>query len=404
MKKTISASLIAVILISSLSVFNDINAQTSPDNLLGQLNTITTAVPFLSISPDARAGGMGDVGVATMPTSSAMHWNISKLAWSEDDMGVSISYTPWLRSLVPDINLAYLSWHKKIQRDQAISASLRYFSLGAIQLTDINGNPIGESNPNEFAIDVGYARILGDEFSGGLSLRYINSNLTNGQSFQGIETKAGQSVAADLSALWRHDVDISGKDGKVQVGANISNIGSKITYTNLGNAKDFIPINLRLGGALIMDLNEYNELTVALDFNKLLVPSPPVYCDTCGTGVSQILFGENPDKSVAEGIFSSFSDAPNGFEEEVQEINIAFGMEYWYDKQFAFRLGYFNEHENKGNRKYLTLGAGLKFNVFGLDFAYLIPTEQRHPLENTLRFTLHFDIAGLQEQNEEILE
>lgn len=396
MRKIFSAIAIAVFIVSSIPV---VKAQT---NLLGQLNTITTAVPFLSISPDARAGGMGDIGVATLPTSNSMHWNISKLAWIEDDMGVSISYTPWLRSLVPDINLAYIAWHKKIQKDQALSASLRYFSLGAIQLTDINGNPLGESNPNEFALDVGYARKLGAEFSGGLALRYINSNLTNGQSFQGIESKAGQSVAADISALWRHKVEVSGKDALVQVGANISNIGSKINYTNLG-VKDFIPINLRLGGALIADLNEYNQLTVSLEFNKLLVPTPPIYT-TDSTSQTIILYGENPDKSVAEGIFSSFSDAPNGFKEELQEINVAFGLEYWYDQQFAFRLGYFNEHENKGNRKYLTLGAGLKFNVFGLDFAYLIPTEQRHPLENTLRFTLHFDIAGLKEQNSEVDE
>ena len=400
MRKIISANIIAVFLVSSISV---VNAQNNT-NLLGQLNTITTAVPFLSISPDARAGGMGDLGVATLPTSNSMHWNISKLAWIEDDMGVSISYTPWLRSLVPDINLAYLAWHKKIQKDQALSATLRYFSLGAIQLTDINGNPLGESNPNEFALDVGYARKLGAEFSGGLALRYVNSNLTNGQSFQGIETKAGQSVAADISALWRHEVEISGKDALLQVGANFSNIGSKINYTNLG-VKDFIPINLRLGGALIADLNDFNQLTLSLEFNKLLVPTPPIYtADTSGSGQAIILYGENPDKSVAEGIFGSFSDAPNGFDEELQEINVAFGLEYWYDQQFAFRLGYFNEHENKGNRKYLTLGAGLKFNVFGLDFAYLIPTEQRHPLENTLRFTLHFDIAGLQEQNSDVLE
>lgn len=375
-------------------------AQVDQSNLLGQINTITTAVPFLIISPDARAGGMGDVGVSSSPDANAIHWNPSKLAFVDKKMGFSISYTPWLRKLVPDINLAYVSFYNKLKGDQTLGASLRYFSLGNITFTDNTGAELGQFNPAEFAFDIAYARKLSENFSGGIALRYINSNLTGGFQVENNATKAGNSVAADISAYYQTEMEVSKKDAIFAVGVNISNIGTKISYTETG-VKDFIPINLRLGPSLTLKLNEYNDLAFMIDFNKLLVPTPPIYNpDSVINGEQQILFGKNPDVSVASGIFNSFSDAPDGGKEELREINIGAGLEYWYDKQFAFRAGYFYEHETKGNRKYFTLGAGLKYNVFGLDFAYLIPTDQRNPLENTLRFSLVFDFDNLKKADD----
>lgn len=387
-----------------LSLFILPGASSAQDNtnLLGQINTITTAVPFLVISPDARAGGMGDAGVASSADANSIHWNASKLAFVDKKMGFAISYTPWLRKLVPDINLAYVSFYNKLKGDQTIGASLRYFSLGNITFTDNTGNEIGQFNPAEYAFDLAYARKLSEKFSGAIALRYIHSNLTGGILVENNATKAGNSVAADISATYMDtDVEIGGKDATFAFGLNISNIGAKISYTETG-IKDFIPINLRLGPALTLKLNDYNELTFLLDFNKLLVPTPPIYADSMDSNGDQlILFGKNPDVSVPSGIFNSFSDAPDGGSEELKEVNIAGGIEYWYDKQFAFRAGYFYEHADKGNRKYFTLGAGLKYNVFGLDFAYLIPTDQRNPLENTLRFTLLFDFNSLKKADDE---
>ncbi len=394
MKNKISKFVIASFLITS-TITSSVFGQEDKTNLLGQINTITTAVPFLIISPDARAGGMGDAGVASTPDANAIHWNPAKLAFVEKKIGFSISYTPWLRNLVPDINLAYVSFYNKLKsNDQTIGASLRYFSLGNITFTDNTGAEIGQFNPNEFAFDVVYSRKLSDKFSGGIALRYIHSNLTGGFQVENNATKAGNSVAADVSGYFQTDMELGSKDAVFAVGMNISNIGSKISYTETGD-KDFIPINLRLGPSLRIKLNEYNELTFLVDFNKLLVPTPPVYSDSLNNGEQLILYGKNPDVGVAQGMLQSFSDAPGGFKEELHEINIAGGLEYWYDQQFAFRAGYFYEHETKGNRKYFTLGAGLKYNVFGLDFAYLIPTDQRNPLENTLRFTLVFNFDSL---------
>ncbi|MBL7916133.1 MAG: type IX secretion system outer membrane channel protein PorV [Bacteroidia bacterium] len=398
MKHKISPFMAALLSLAMLPGMT--KAQVDQSNLLGQINTITTAVPFLIISPDARAGGMGDVGVSSSPDANAIHWNPSKLAFVDKKMGFSISYTPWLRKLVPDINLAYVSFYNKLKGDQTIGASLRYFSLGNITFTDNTGAELGQFNPAEFAFDIAYARKLSENFSGGIALRYINSNLTGGFQVENNATKAGNSVAADISAYYQTEMEVSKKDAIFAVGVNISNIGTKISYTETG-VKDFIPINLRLGPSLTLKLNEYNDLAFMIDFNKLLVPTPPIYNpDSVINGEQQILFGKNPDVSVASGIFNSFSDAPDGGKEELREINIAAGLEYWYDKQFAFRAGYFYEHETKGNRKYFTLGAGLKYNVFGLDFAYLIPTDQRNPLENTLRFSLVFDFDNLKKADD----
>ncbi len=369
------------------------------DSLLGQVNTITTAVPFLLISPDARAGGMGDNGVATSPDANSIHWNPAKLAFIEKDIGFSVSYTPWLRELVNDINLAYLSGYKKLKGDQAIALSLLYFSLGNIDFTTETGDPNGHFAPSEWAIDAAYSRKLGEDFSGGLALRYINSNLTGGQAITSanISTHAGTSVAADLSGYYRHELEVSKKKALLTMGLDISNIGSKISYTESG-VKDFIPTNFRLGADLKLDLDQYNTIAFGADMNKLLVPTPPIYADSGGT--RYIVAGKDPSNiSVAQALFSSWSDAPAGFSEEMKEINYSLGMEYWYDKQFAIRAGYFHEAATKGNRQFFTIGAGLKYNVFGLDFAYLIPTVQRNPLANTLRFTLLFDFDGLKKEN-----
>jgi hypothetical protein len=364
-------------------------------NLLGQINTITTAVPFVMISPDARAGGMGDQGVASAPDVNSIHWNPAKLAFADKKVGFGVSYTPWLRALVNDMFIAYISGYGKMKNDQVLAGSLRYFSLGNITFTDVNGNVIRDFKPNEFALDVAYSRKLSENFSGGIALRFIHSNLTGGTQVEGQDSKAGNTVAADVSVFYQKDIKLGSKDATFMAGANISNIGAKISYTESG-VRNFIPTNLRLGPGINMKLNEYNELAFMLDINKLLVPTPPIYTqDTANSAENIISEGYDPDVSVAQGMFQSFYDAPNGFKEELQEINLGFGVEYWYDRQFAFRAGYFYEDKRKGNRKYFTLGAGLRYNVFGIDLAYLIPTDQRNPLENTLHFTLTFDFDAL---------
>ena len=391
-----------------------------------QLNTITTAVPFLMIAPDSRSGAMGDAGVSIPADANAMHWNPAKLAFVENELEVSLSYTPWLRQLVPDINLAYLSGYKKIDDDQAFGASLRYFSLGDITFTDAAGNVTGQFKPNEFAIDMAYARKLSDRWSAALTGRFIYSNLTGGFVVEGATSKAGISGAADLSAFYRNDeFSLGGKESIFAFGLHISNIGAKMAYTNTSD-RDFIPINLRFGPSVTMNLDEYNKLTLAVDFNKLLVPTPPIYevNDSTGqfivdgnTGNYVVAAGRDPNVGVAAGMFGSFTDAPgiistdgsgswlynddgtvqvekgSKLKEELREINISTGLEYWYADQLALRAGYFHEHATKGNRQYFTLGAGLRYNVFALDFAYLIPTQQRNPLANTLRFSLRFNFV-----------
>jgi hypothetical protein len=380
-----------------------------------QINTITTAVPFLMISPDSRAGGMGDGGVAVSADANAIHWNPSKLAFAEHDGEFTMSYSPWLRNLVPDMSLAYLAGYKRLSnKKSAIGGSLRYFNLGSILFTDQNGSTIRDFKPAEFAVDLVFAQQFSENFSGGVAIRYINSNLTGGISVQGANTKAGQSVAADVSMFYtKPDMQVGDKDATFSFGLNISNIGAKMSYSETA-AQNFIPINLRLGPAFTLDLDKYNKLTFAFDVNKLLVPTPPVYqLDENGalildpaTGEYVIASGKNPNVGVATGMIQSFSDAPgnvsyddNGniivedgsrMREEFREINIGGGLEYWYAEQFAFRTGYFWEHYTKGNRKYVTLGAGVRYNVFSLDLSFLIANTARSPLANTLRFTLGF--------------
>lgn len=360
-------------------------------------NTITTAVPFLSITPDSRAGGMGDAGVGAPPDLSSQHWNPAKYAFMESDMGVSLSYSPWLRALVADINLAYLSGYKKIDDVQTVSGSLRYFSLGDIIFTSEYGTFEGQQSPNEFAVDLGYIRKLSEIFSGSVAVRYIRSDLTGGQLINGVESHAGNSYAADVSFYLYNEFRANRRNNILSAGINIQNIGAKISYTE-GEIKDFIPTMLKLGTAYTTELDQYNTFTFSVEADKLLVPTPPA--DTVLYEDGYVIYPGGPvsDKSVIAGMFSSFSDAPGGLKEELQEVNLSAGVEYWYNRQFALRAGYFWEHENKGNRKFLTAGAGFRMNVFSLDFSYLLPTQRNHPLENTLRFTLSFDVEAFGNQ------
>ncbi|HRS54131.1 MAG TPA: type IX secretion system outer membrane channel protein PorV [Bacteroidales bacterium] len=402
--KKLNLFLYATLILINLSFSQNYH---TTSELLGQdqVNTITTAVPFLMIAPDARAGSMGDVGVASTPDANSMHWNPAKYSFIEKDVGISISYVPWLRALVNDINMGYLSAYKKVGDKQALAASLRYFSLGDIIFTDIIGQEITQFKPNEFAVDFAYSRKLGENISGAVSLRYIYSNLTGGIHVNGAESHPGQSVATDVSVYYRKPLEINKKNAVIAGGINISNLGAKISYTSTTD-RDFIPMNLKLGPSFFIQLDKYNSLEFMFDLNKLLVPTPPIYeLDSAGNPVKNsegklvIYKGKDPKVGVVSGMLQSFYDAPNGFKEEIREFTYALGVEYWYDKQFAIRAGYFHEHPTKGNREYVTLGAGLKYNIFGLDFAYLIPFEQRNPLENTLRFTLLFDLDAFREQN-----
>jgi hypothetical protein len=353
-------------------------------------NTITTGVPFLTIAPDSRAGAMGDAGVATSPDVNSQHWNPAKYAFAESEMGIGLSYTPWLRALVSDINLAYLVGYKRLDDRQTMSASLRYFTLGDITFMSEYGDPTGQQSPNEFAVDMGYTRLLSENFSGAVALRYIRSDLTGGQLVNGVETHAGNSYAADVAFYYQKEIRVNRKLWTVASGIDISNIGSKISYTD-GETKDFIPTNLKLGFSWKIEMDKYNTITFAFDANKLLVPTPD-------SSKVDIFNGAISDKSPISGIFSSFGDAPGGMVEEFKEINYSIGTEYWYNKQFALRTGCFYEDVTKGNRMFFTAGAGLKMNVFALDFSYLLPVAQNNPLANTLRFTLSFDFEAFNKQ------
>ncbi|MEJ7556782.1 MAG: type IX secretion system outer membrane channel protein PorV [Pedobacter sp.] len=350
-------------------------------------NSIFTGVPFLLITPDARAGGMGNAGVAVHPDANAMSINPAKLAFLEKPYGFSASYSPWLKSIVPDVNLGFLSGYYSIDATNTIAASLRYFSLGEIQFVDVNQQDLGIYNPSEFAFDVTYAKRFGDSFSLGTTLRYIYSDLSSGQTVVGQQTHAGQAVAVDISAYYKTNSILFGTDAIISAGANISNIGTKIGYSDAID-KAFLPTNLKLGGATTFLVDDYSMFTFALDLNKLLVPTQPFY-DPQGNIVS----GKDPNRSVPSGIFGSFSDAPGGFSEELKEISIAAGLEYWYNQQFAFRAGYFYENPMKGNQRYFTMGVGLKYNVFNIDFSYLLANPQESPLANTLRFGLLFNFG-----------
>lgn len=365
------------------------NAQNSggaTTNLNGTTNTITTAVPFLRISPDARAGAMGDVGLATTADANAQYWNVGKIPFADKKYGISVTYTPWLKDLVPDIFLAYIAGYAKFGQDnnQAVSASMRYFSLGDINYTDINAQSLGTGKPREYSFDLGYSRRLSPYLSTGVSLRYIHSAIISGLgSF--LDYKPGNAFGADIGVYFNKTTELE-EDRKtnISLGAALTNAGSKISYNS--TRKDFIPINLGLGAAYTYQADAYNKITVALDFNKLLVPTPQI---DKTTGAQYY-----PDKGVVAGMLGSFGDAPGGFSEELKEIDISAGLEYWYQNQFAVRAGYFYEPSSKGDRKYFTCGIGVRYNVFALNVAYLVPSGSginRNPLSNTLRFSLMFE-------------
>ncbi|MCX7697171.1 MAG: type IX secretion system outer membrane channel protein PorV [Bacteroidales bacterium] len=374
------------------------NAQ-SNSNLVQQaykLNTITTAVPFLLIVPDARGGAMGDAGVASTPDAASTFFNAAKLPFITQQLGFEATYTPWLNQLAKDINLSYLTGFYRLDDQQALAGSVRFFSLGVVNFTNEQGQDIGSYKPNEFAVDAFYARKFTDHFSMAVGLRYIYSNLTGGIYVGGAQTKAGQSVATDVDFYYTTETEWFKVPVEIGLGAAITNIGAKITYTE-NYERAFLPQNLRLGPGFKFKLDDVNILLFTLDLHKLLVPTPPIYLkDSLNQNVLDdngnliIEKGKDPDRSIVNAIFTSFYDAPDGFKEEFHEINYSVGLEYWYANQFALRGGFFYEHPTKGNRKFFTLGAGLKYNVFGLDFSYLIPIEQRNPLENTLRFSLLF--------------
>lgn len=342
--------------------------------------TITTAVPFLLIGPDSRHGGMGEAGVASVTDANAMHWNPAAMAFYQGKSGASLSYSPWLRALgIPDVNLAYLGGYLNLgERGGAIGASLRYFSLGVINYTGPLGESAGSGKPNEFALDVGYSRKISEVFSSAVSLRYIYSSLAPNSS-AGFDLRPANGIAGDIAFLYNNDYEVTRAGSKMpvnlRVGANISNIGSKVTYSQNG-PRNFIPANLRLGYAVKATLDEYNTIMVTQDINKLLVPSD----------------GGTSTKTLINGMFTSFADRP--FAEEMSEINLATGVEYWYRNLFGARAGFFYEDKEKGNRTFLTLGAGVKYNVFGLNFSFLAPLAQNHPLQNTLRFTLTYDFQS----------
>ncbi len=350
---------------------------------------ITTAVPFLTIAPDSRSGALGDAGVALSPDVNANYWNPSKLAFLDDKNSVSATYSPWLRQLVPDVNLAFLSYAHKIDNRNSVGLALRYFNLGTINLTDRNGADLGSYRPNEFSVGGSFARKFGENLSLGLSLKYIHSSLANGAFLGTQQTRPANALGADISGYYRKPTQQFGKDAIFALGINISDIGSKISYTDQGQ-KYFLPANLRIGAANTWYLDDYNELTVLLDLNKLLVPTPPVR-DNNGNIVS----GRDDNRSVPAGIFGSFTDAPGGFSEELREISYAGGVEYTYNKQFSIRGGYFYENPNKGDRQYVTLGAGFKYLNYQFDVSYLAASQQRSALANTLRFGLSANFGGI---------
>ncbi|HSU27689.1 MAG TPA: type IX secretion system outer membrane channel protein PorV [Chitinophagaceae bacterium] len=353
-----------------------------------QINVVTTAVPFLRISPDARSGGMGDLGIATLPDANAGFWNMGKVAFNTSKGGISASYVPWLKELVNDVYLASLGGYYKFDENQALTASLRYFSLGNIDFTDGIGQLNGTGRPREFGIDVGYSRRLSNHSGLGIALRYINSDLASGATSSSGTYKTGNAVAADIGYYHTNVTDAA---GGFSWGVTLTNLGSKISYTNNANSKDFIPANLGIGGTWTKKFNEANQITFGLDINKLLVPTPP------GPGYTQAQLDAYRSKSVISSWFSSFGDAPQGFKEEMKEFQFSAGAEYWYNNQFALRTGYFYESKAKGNRRYFTMGVGAKYNVFGFNFSYLLPTGSgvgRNPLSNTLRFSVIFDFDG----------
>jgi hypothetical protein len=411
------------VIVSICLVFVSQNALAQPtggsgvtDNDL-QLNTITTSLPFMAITPDSRAGGMGDAGTALSANSTSVYWNTSLLSFAKEKSEVSLSYTPWLRQLTNDIHLSYLAGYKQLNKVHSIGGALRYFSLGEITFTDINGDVLRDDKPSEFELVGAYAFKLAKRFSIGVNGKFAYSNLTGGLTVAGVNTKPGVVGAADLSfSYFNDDAKIGNTDGTYTFGLTINNIGNKVSYSELSR-RDFIPMNLKIGNSFLAEFDEYNKVTFSVDLQRLLVPTPAIYKLIDGEYV--MLAGMNGDVGIITSMMQSFYDAPgvlaedeNGdyiqnaagtyeivkgtrLKEELAEINIAAGAEWWYSDVLALRGGVFYENKNKGNRQFLNLGASLKYNMFAIDFSYLASLNGRQsPLANTLRFTLRLNLGG----------
>lgn len=369
--------------------------------------TAATAMPFLLISPDARSGAMGDVGLTTKADANSLNFNASNIIFAEDKSGASFTLTPWLRELnLDDVYLFYGSAYTQLDEQQAIGVGLKYFSLGEIQYRDTEGVETGKGMPRDLEFAASYARKLGKNLSAALTGKYLYSNLATGENVAGIDLISAQTFAADVSVTYKKPMKIGGTAGDLVLATAIRNIGSKVSYRNDSEVKDFIPTNLGLGVGYDMKIDDYNDFSVSLEFNKLLVPSyvsPKIKVEGQPEPIDNPDWDKDPkdgiadhrQKSLISGMLGSFSDAQGGFSEELQEIAIGFGAEYWYNKQFAVRAGYYYEDATKGNRQFLTTGIGIKYNVFGINLSYLVPTtNQRNPLDNTLRFSLLVDLGG----------
>ncbi len=368
------------------------------------MNPIITAMPSLSIAPDAHAGGLGDVGAATTPDLNSQHWNPAKYAFMESHGGITANYTPWLRKLVKDIDLAYLAGYYKWDDVQAISASFTYFSLGAVDLTDMNGTFLQEAHPNEWALDVAYSRKLHEYVSMAAVLRFMYSDMNNGANASTMgsaqEMYPGWTMAADVALYYRQPISISMGESYFALGLNISNLGGKISYDEK-RTQSFIPANLRIGASYELPFDDYNRLSFNVDVNKMLVPTKESkYAVDPETGepyTGQTLTDWYSELTSPRGWFMSFADAPGGFKEEMQEWQYGIGLEYSYNRQFFGRVGYSHENKWKGNRRYVTLGAGFNLSIFSLDVAYVIATAPTNPLDQTLRFTMGFDLGGIKD-------
>jgi len=382
-----------------------------------QLNTITTALPFMAITPDSRAGGMGDAGTALSPNSTSVYWNTSILNFAKEKSEISVSYTPWLRQLTNDIHLSYVAGYYKINERNAVGGALRYFSLGEITFTDNSGNEIRQDKPSEFEITGAYAFRLSDKLSLGINGKFAYSNLTGGLPVQGAATKAGVAGATDLSFSYYNDeAKIGGMKGVYTFATTINNIGNKIAYSD-GASRDFLPMNLKIGNSFKAVIDKYNNVVLAIDIQKLLVPTPAYY--DLVDGEVTMISGKSDDVGVISGMLQSFYDAPGNPEvdeagnyvqnadgtyqvvkgtrlkEELAEINFATGVEYWYNNVLALRTGFFYENKSKGNRQYMNFGVGIKYNMFGIDISYLAAINgKQSPLARTLRFTLRFTLGN----------
>ena len=385
-----------IIRIVLTSVFAFVVTSVSAQDKKDMFNPVNASVTSQTIAPDARAGGMGDVGAATEADVNSQYWNPAKYPFAISRAGVALNYTPWLRQLVSDMDLAYLAGYYRIGDYSAISGSLRYFSLGEVYMTtDISATDNAMTiNPYEMSVDVAYSMMLSEKFSWAAALRFIYSDLTYDYTD---DTAPGSAFAADVSLYYQDYLNLGDRECQVGLGLNVSNIGSKITFGGDDNS-EFIPTNLRLGASLLIPVDEYNRFTIAADANKLLVPTYPKQEEGESTeAYQQRVQKDYYDISSISGIVKSFGDAPNGFKEELQEVQWSVGAEYWYNDKFTLRAGYHHESENKGNRKYFTFGAGFKMSVFSLDAGYVIATAKSNPLDQTLRFTLSFDMDGIKD-------